>query len=211
MPNWVFNSLSISGEPEKVIKIKEQVSQPFSKQYDEWVFETKSYVRKEVYHSNPVFAFWNIIRPPVDKMDEYNTTFGYNGEDGKTGDTEFNWYIFNNREWGTKWDVSVSDNDKYPETELITDEPDNIQYCFQTAWSPPVRVIETLSKQHPDCIFDLEYEEEQGWGGEIVFKNGVIVTESEYETHCHECDSYDTMDWDEEEEVTKCKKCGYEW
>jgi hypothetical protein len=210
MPNWVFNSLSISGEPEKVIKVKEQLNQPFSREYDEWVFETKSYIKKETNHSNPVFAFWNIVRPPEDKFDEYFARKGYD-KNGSYGDTEFNWYNFNIREWGTKWDVAVLDDEEYPDTEIMIDEPDNVQYRFNTAWSPPVPVIDVLSKQHPDCVFDLEYEEEQGWGGEIVFKNGEIVSQAEYENRCHECDDYDTMEWDEEKEISICKKCGYEW
>lgn len=208
MPNWSFNSLSISGTPEEIQQIKAQVSAPFEKEYDNWKTEDNTYVRQMVSHSNPVFAFWNIVRPPADKMDEYNATHGY-GKEGRTGDTEFNWYNFNIREWGTKWDVSVSDNEEYPETELITDLPDHLAYRFNTAWSPPMPAIAKLSTQYPNAVFDLEYEEETGWGGEIVFKNGEVVSSSEYDNKCRECDEIDCMEWDEETSEEVCTKCQY--
>lgn len=210
MPNWVFNSLCVSGEPESIAKLKEQVNQPFSKEHDEWVFETKSYVRTEISFNNPVFAFWNIVRPPEDKMDEYNGRHGYSQE-GRTGDTEFNWYNFNNREWGTKWDVAIHNNEEYSDTEIMDEGSGFIIYKFNTAWSPPFPVIQELSKQYPDLIVDLEYEEEQGWGGEITFRNGEIIDQKEYDNRCSECDEYDVMEYDEENGIDKCKKCGYEW
>jgi hypothetical protein len=86
-----------------------------------------------------------------------------------TGDTEYNWYNFNNNKWGTKWDVAVSDDEKWAETEITGESSTHISYRFNTAWSPPLPVIEELSVQHPELEITLEYEEEQGWGGEILW------------------------------------------
>ena len=159
MPNWVFNSLHIEGSAEDVQKVKEQLNAPYTRNYSD---------SGEVSFSNPIFSFWNIVRPPADKIEEYEGIHGW--ADGKaTGETEYNWYNFNNREWGTKWDVAISDETKFPETSISEISDTQVSYNFQTAWSPALPAIEALSLQHPNLQITLEYEEEQGWGGEIYW------------------------------------------
>jgi len=82
MPNWCYNTLVIEAEPQVIAKIKAQLSAPYESTYqkfpsDEWITET---VQKDL-------SFWNIIRPPADKLGEYHGTHGYTA-DGKVGDTE---------------------------------------------------------------------------------------------------------------------------
>lgn len=163
MPNWVFNHLTIEGDNEQVQKVKEQLNAPYTRTYED---------EGEVSFTNPVFAFWNIICPPADKLEEYEGVHGY-ADGGKQGDTEYNWYNFNNREWGTKWDVGVSDKVKYSDTSLEDDDEGHLRYRFDTAWSPPTPAIEKLSEQHPEVTITLAYEEEGGWGGEVEFLGGV--------------------------------------
>lgn len=167
MPNWVFNDLHIEGSAENIQKVKAQLNASYTRKNSE----------EEVIYSNPVISFLNIVRPPEDKMDEYEGVHGY--KDGeKQGDSEFNWYNFNNREWGTKWDVAVSDGEKHSDTQLNHEEENKLHYYFQTAWSPPLPVIEALSLQHPELEITLRYEEEQGWGGEIYWdKTGSTIVE----------------------------------
>lgn len=160
MPNWVYNTLTIEGSEEEIAKVKAQLGKPIQKRYAN---------DKEVTsYSNPIISFWNIIAPPDDKLDEYFGTHGYaNGE--KQGETEYNWYNFNNSKWGTKWDIAVRDEDEYSDTSLEEEHPTTLRYRFNTAWSPPLPVIEELSLQYPKLEITLEYEEEQGWGGEILW------------------------------------------
>lgn len=160
MPNWVFNHLSVEGDEVAVKKVKDQLNAPYTRNYSD---------EGEVTFSNPVFAFWNIVRPPADKMEEYEGVHGFSDGESK-GNTPFNWYVFNNREWGTKWDVGVSDKQKYSETEITIDEPNCVSYRFDTAWSPPLPAIAKLAEQNPDVKITIRYEEEQGWGGEIEFQ-----------------------------------------
>jgi hypothetical protein len=199
MPNWVFNDLHIEGSEEAIQKVKAQLNAPYTRTYeDEGV----------VTFSNPVFAFWNIVRPPEDKLDEYEGVHGF--KDGeKQGQGEFNWYNFNNREWGTKWDVGVSDNQKYSETTISEVSPTKISYHFQTAWSPPLSVIEALSLQNPEVEITLDYEEEQGWGGKIYWDSTGSSVLEEYDSpdshadyvkrdnvdSCNCANSEDTDDW----------------
>lgn len=168
MPNWVFNDLHIEGSADAIQKVKAKLNAPYTRNNSDG--EIVSY-------SNPVISFLNIVRPPEDKMDEYEGVHGY--KDGeKQGESKYNWYNFNNREWGTKWDVAVYDSEKHSDTHLIHEEETKLHYYFQTAWSPPLPVIEALSLQHPELEITLRYEEEQGWGGEIYWdKTGSTVVE----------------------------------
>jgi hypothetical protein len=210
MPNWVFNSLAVSGYAPYVGSVKFQVGQPFTKMIDEYNLDTKEYDRKEVSFTNPLFAFWNITAPT--DLEAYNKQPDYKLPIDEQLKFQGNdWYSWNFRNWGTKWDVAVLDNDEYPDTEILIDESGLVIYKFNTAWSPPFPVIQELSRQYPELVVDLEYEEETGWGGEITFKNGEVIDQKEYENKCNECDSFDKMEYDEEKEVSICKECGYEW
>ena len=173
MPNYVYNNLSIEGTEEAIAKVKAQLNKPIVKQYGE--------DKEPTTYSNPIFSFWNILPPPEDRLDEYFGTHGW--ADGKaTGETEYNWYNFNNNKWGTKWDVAKSDSpNDWSATEITSESATHISYRFDTAWSPPLPVIEELSVQHPELEITLEYEEEQGWGGEILWtKEGSSIV-SEYD------------------------------
>ena len=46
-------------------------------------------------------------------------------------------------------------------------------YC-ETAWGQPQEFFEAVVKQFPHLDFTLDYEEEQGWGGEIYASKGVL-------------------------------------
>lgn len=173
MPNWVHNSVAISGNKESLNKLKEQLNQPITKNFPEPVFNKETKVWDKIpatqIYSNPVFSFWNVIAP--------TDLEAYYGEE--SGDSAYWW---NNRNWGTKWDVAVLDGDKYSNTELLdTEEDDLLLYQFETAWSPVPEIFEILSKKYPELEFQYEYEEEQGWGGEYIWKNGLLFAHSEYD------------------------------
>lgn len=208
MPNWSFNSLSISGDKDDIAKVKAQLNQPYERQFQDYSGDFKNPTIKTVKFDNPVFAFWNIVRPtdmetylgqpdhtlPIEEQMKFKTN---------------DWYSWNVRNWGTKWDVGASNDDEYPETDLHIDEPNHLVYSFNTAWSPPVPAVEKISQQYPNLTFDLEYQEETGWGGEIVFKAGEVVTESEYDNKCPDCDEINCLDWDDETSEEFCNKCNY--
>lgn len=63
------------------------------------------------------------------------------------------WYSWSVKNWGTKWGA-------YDFVE-VNNEPDieNYEIVFNTAWSPPVPVIEKLGELFPDLSFTLHYFE----------------------------------------------------
>jgi hypothetical protein len=183
MPNWVFNHLTIDGSKEDIAKVKAQVGATVKTKYKS-ADEVDEVVDRE-----PIFSFMNILPPPEDKLEEYHAVHGYsNGE--KTGDTEYNWYNFNVREWGTKWDAR--------DVELLEDDETYLHYKFDTAWSPPTEVITKLAEQNPNLNITLEYREEQGWGGEIAFNGSSVEVVKEWdvpETHAEEIEVNNDYCW----------------
>jgi hypothetical protein len=207
MPNWVYNGLTIEGNPEQVKSLIVQMNKPFVdsiKPNGDLAFSIQQ--RKYV---NPIFSFRNIVAPT--DMEAYHSvpvfpekfSLAFEGND---------WYNFNNREWGTKWDVAVAEDDKYPTTTIQEAENGEnyvVYYSFETAWSRPLPAIEKLSSQYPTLLFTLSYEEETGWGGEMEFLRGEVISESEYENMCRDCDSTDTMEFCEDCEEQLCSNCNW--
>lgn len=146
MPNWVYNTVFLSGTPDQIEKAKQQFATPHERFQSRWDEETKNFV-SEVVTWEGDFSFWNIVSP----------------EDVEWYNTNSNWYNWNVSNWGTKWDASSIEMET--QDGLLT-------IRFETAWSPPIAVLETLSSQHPELNIELEWEEEQGFGGTIEFSEG---------------------------------------
>jgi len=85
---------------------------------------------------------------------------------------EQDWYNWNISNWGTKWDA----NDV-----TFTLDEDTLHYTFSTAWSPPAQIFTAVSTANPDLHFRFVFEEEQGWGGVVEAKAGVMTTVKEWD------------------------------
>jgi hypothetical protein len=216
MPNWCFNGLTIEGNPEQVNKLVEQMNQPYKQVHDSWNMESGQMEKKLSTYPNPVFAFHNIYNHIQDGVSE-EVYLGQPPSDipieeamqCKTND----WYNWNVRNWGTKWDVAVGDNEAYSDTYIEGPTPNGenlvVYYNFHTAWSPPYPAMEKLSAQYPKLLFTLSYEEETGWGGEAEFLRGKMISESTYENKCRDCDEIDTLDYCDNDCGEICSSCNY--
>jgi hypothetical protein len=205
MPNWCFNYLDISGGD--VSTLKSQLNAPFEVMHDSWNKETGQMEKKLFKYSNPVFAFWNIIKPT--NLEAYN---GPQPETDLSKAIAFDsdhWYDWNVRNWGTKWDVAVHQDEEYPETELTSESETSLGYRFNTAWSPPTEAIVALSKQYPNLEFTLSFEEETGWGGEVVVVNGEPMETESYDNKCRDCDSLNTLQYCDNDCGEICDSCHY--
>ena len=216
MPNWVYNGLTIEGNPDSVNKLIEQMNKPFVspiKPNGDLAFNIKE--RKYV---NPIFAFHNIYS----YKDAGITDEVYHSQPSFDKDASFadflkfpdnDWYNFNNREWGVKWDVAVAEDEKYPETYMegpvVNGENKVVYYNFNTAWGIPQNAIEKLSAQYPNLLFSLSYEEETGWGGEMEFLRGQVISDSSYDNKCRDCDAENTLEWCEDCEEQLCSNCNW--
>jgi len=178
---------------------------------------------EQVTYSNPVFAFFNIHSYKDEGItdEEYACQPDRGNIDMNDPDwfiksvehakTQKDWYSWNNSNWGTKWDVAVRDGEEYSNTELLeykSEGEDNwLVYKYETAWSPAVTILEKLSHLVPNSLITLEYEEEQGWGGEIEIVRGKVTELYDYETKCYACDSLDTLDYCDNDCGQFCSSC----
>ena len=61
------------------------------------------------------------------------------------------WWDWRVQNWGTKWNSY--------DCEVIEMDDDQVEYTFNTAWSPPEGVIEKLREQYPDIQITAFYDE----------------------------------------------------
>lgn len=167
MPNWVYNNLTIApnesegGTVEDVAALIEQVGKPYTVTRQDWKTGEKS---EHTVHEP--FSFWNIDRPEGEDLEKYDESLGASGA------SPF-WYTWNNSRWGVKWDAS--------DVDIQDHAADHKQITFSTPWGPPLEGLTTLSQQHPKLHIELEWEEEQGFGGTFVFTNGEATETDAYD------------------------------
>jgi hypothetical protein len=205
MPNWVYTSVSISGPAEHIARFKDRAS----------ATATITTSDGEEHTVEGAISFWNFKAPPIHKYDEY---YGMNGwKNGQhLGQTEWNWYEWNCKHWGTKWDASSA--------ELTDEDSINLSYRFDTAWAPAEGAFKAMVKPFPELEFEFYCEEEQGWGviytgskGKLKVKEqwDIPSTHAEHEKRDQTCvcdwDSDDPTNWfddcpDKAEEIAKLTK-----
>lgn len=113
-----------------------------------------------------VFSFWNAVAPQ-----DLKAYF--------TGDTWYNWNCAN---WGVKWDAKL-DVASVDDLEVIAfeDKTFGVNYHFETAWGTPSEFFRALARKYPHLTFSIEFEEEQGWGGEFLATDGELSLINEYD------------------------------
>ena len=212
MPNWCYNYLTVEGEPALIADLKKQLNKPFQQRHDSYNHTTGKMELSDTLYPNPIFAFHNIYNHIQDGVSDYEYLSQNDNTLPIAQQLAFqgnNWYDWNVRNWGTKWDVAVSHEEEYPETEIYDEGETTVGYKFNTAWSPPIPAIEKLSSQYPSLTFNLSYEEETGWGGEIDFVAGEGTEVESYDNKCRDCDALNTMEYCENDCGEICSECNY--
>jgi len=167
MPNWVFSKLTVKGTSERLKEFRE-----YSKAKDDgsdFVLSANKYVPVPEQLLNGKcndcgYSGKDIIEchQPCPKCNSKNTVDWFNNGG-------YEWCI---EHWGTKWG--------FVNPQLIDDDCDNecdeIQYEFETAWSPILPVIEMMAIKFPDLIFIYQVEEESSsFAGYYILKDRKIV------------------------------------
>lgn len=164
MPNWVYNTMNVTGSPDDVKTFILEMATPIPT----FVYPEGSYVSKdgEWKTEDTVFSFWNAIAPT--NLEHYFTSD--------------HWYHWNNSNWGTKWDAKVDEKSTDDlDFSVYADGTGAVTYRFDTAWGTPTPVFIALTKKYPHLEFDIEYEEEQGWGGSYSGSGGELIHTGEYD------------------------------
>ena len=192
MPNWVDNTLDVLGTKAEVDEFIKFMNTSYTTKHFDYKRNEDGTMTKEIKestHSN-IFNFHAIVPIPSDPKLYDDQVF----EDGSTSQPWYDWNISN---WGTKWNAIDAHLDRRGE--------DTVAYYFNTAWSPPMPVIDKLRKLFPTMTFFYRYTEEQGWGGEVTIRSGEVThteewdipsTHAEYELRQGEC----SCSWETDQE-----------
>jgi hypothetical protein len=177
MPNWVFTTASVHGSAAKIVEFREKARQPYNTYYEDW--QTKE-VKEQQREGD--LLFWNFVQPE-NKQAYFGDAHGtkpegyesWSSEKRLAHDLKFSgqgWYDWNVTNWGTKWEVDAT---------LEQDEPEFLEYRFDTAWSPAEEAFRAMVEQHPDLSFSFYCEEEQGWGVEYDGTDGELTVTKQWD------------------------------
>ena len=133
MPNWCDNRVEIYGDnPDQIKEVK-----------------------KTLASEQTCFDFNNIV--PMPKELEGTTSpnpepDSFEAKRLRKQHGHDNWYDWCCDNWDTKWNSAGAD---------LTSDSNNsiIEYEFQTAWGPPIKVIEALRELYPDLNITAFYDE----------------------------------------------------
>jgi hypothetical protein len=180
MPNHITNRLTIIGTEEQVAQVRAEIKGENEDQFIDFntfvaipkelqgtispmtIISQKEYDIQEEKIATDNFTEnernWRISRGLTRELsNEYKEKFGTD-----------NWYDWQTRNWGTKWNA-------YKQV-----EHDENELEFDTAWSTPLRAMEHLSKKYPQVEFQVRYADEDfGYNvGEYSIINGEIESQN---------------------------------
>jgi hypothetical protein len=102
----------------------------------------------------------------------------------KQVDTQIAW-------WGSKWGDF--------ETVLSQETGKQFMWYFSSAWNPPDRLIQKVSKKYPKLVFGLGfYEPGMGFAGAYLFKDGEQIDDEWISCEPPDGDNEDFDEWYEE-------------
>jgi len=146
MPNWTDNRLEITGNEKHVLEFKNWIKNECNGDFkiNNWL-PTPEELTKYPSPNND-----------EEKVKEFEAKYGH-------GD----WYAWCVANWGTKWDLVLQDDD------FLENFDKHKGFCFDTAWSPPIKAIESLSLKFPNLKFKIHFIDE-AWmfWGEAEIQNG---------------------------------------
>jgi hypothetical protein len=208
MPNWAYSKVTLIGDYDTVTAIKNRLATPYTTPWaGEPNWDNTTIPAEQV---EGVFLLWNIVKPDnldtylerdkrafeqivkaepdlveIDKADKTSTTFDTQEalvqilQERRTSD---DWYNWNCRNWGTKWEITEKASVFY---EMPADTGLEICYRMESAWSPPAEALAKLAEQHPDITIDLSsIDESDCFAYEAQWLDGVLFYENEPEiTH----------------------------
>jgi len=186
MPNHVYNTVTLTGNFRDLTKLKLLLNMPHECQHINGDNSISS------------FNFYSLIAPDKSVWDEYyGVEPKYEDFKDRLLHSTNHWYDWNIRNWGTKWNAyDVEQSDTF-DMDDIDDDLNSITYNFNTAWSPPDKIIEALANKIEELklkvTFDWFYEEEQGWGGELNYDGNTLNVVGEWDIPASHAD-YESRD-----------------
>ena len=166
MPNWVDSVITVHGEPSRIAEAVAvlRAPRPFAVRPEGEPFGTPSGIEMTEI-PNGQFSFWGTSHPDEEQWPMY---FGLI----ETDRLQPFWYQWNNAWWGTKWDAC--------DAELLQDYAGGFMLRFSTAWSFPEPWLNDFAEMFPDLDYEVEWEEEQGYGARLVWVDGDFLVADQW-------------------------------
>lgn len=139
MPNWTYNTINVRAS-------NKQALTKFIKKY---------FVKDE--NNELRFDFNKVIPQPKTKEEcpkEYICDCEEEHIEDTRGGNWFNWYKWNNQNWGTKWNAC--------DTRIDYQNDNELEFSFDTAWCCPHPIFRLLKQQNPSLRLLFDWEDE-GW------------------------------------------------
>jgi len=143
MPNYCSNDLLIQGNKEQIEQLKNQLITLDDMGYEQIKFEN-------VFPTPE--ALVNVTCPPRAEGGETEEEFELRQKTNKELYGATDWYNWRIQNWGTKWDACGTHISNYSDNEL--------SICFDTAWSPPIGVLQKMGELYPELEITCYYIEE---------------------------------------------------
>lgn len=181
MPNWCYNSATISGPKQDLDKFVQAITVSQG-EYDLTLpFPTPNELVETTaghYTAEPnanwakLLANGEITQEWHDELVRKNAE-GYAKDQANLAEYGYkNWYDWNIDNWGTKWSPRVEDFDFHEDT---VDGQWRVEVRYDTAWAPPTKLMMRLSTLFPTLTFHTTFDEEsQAFVGCEIFVNGEI-------------------------------------
>ena len=152
MPNWIFNTVMLTGPTDRIDELVKRLGRPVP-------------VDASGATEERALSFWNLIAP--------TDLAAYFDEDGVGAwSNPLGWYSWNNQHWGCKWDAH--------HVRLEVDDSDGVSvasYSFDTPWGPPEPIFDSLEEicraQGLLLWVRVEDEEDRQWTFSLDGRTGV--------------------------------------
>lgn len=172
MPNWCYNALEIEVSNNKQL---EEVIQAITN-------DSKQPIDFERLLPTPA-ELLAVSAPNEENPQEMKDKYGFP-----------DWYAWRCARWGTKWNASSS--------EINLTSPTSLSLTFNTAWSPPLPIIERIADKFPYAEITHYWSTEEGYWGEDSYSDGYQISQSSGEIDCE----YRWEKWGEC--YDECSECG---
>jgi hypothetical protein len=162
MPNWCSCDLDVTGPQAERDKLVEAARSKEAVDGKVSVLDASNFIPypKKFRDQDEVARAWDKAH-----KDDRPLSWRERPKDGfNSGGYE--WCIEN---WGTKWNFCRA---------TVVSRIEEVVFGFETAWSPPIPVIEKMSAMFPKLGFKLRYfEGGMQFQGKCIFKGGEMVNE----------------------------------
>ncbi len=202
MPNHVMNIVRISGSEESIARCSEQIFKG-----GEFSFQNIKPMPEDLDIPSGSMSYTAMEWMKADERTRrrIEKKYGLDNVEGRARMQRYainvalygfpTWYEWRLENWGTKWDAY--------EISVIHRSDRAIHIAFQTAWSTPQAVIETLAGQYPDLAIDVDFADENmgnNCGSYSIIDGNLWEEVGDYDFAC-ELWGYDPMEEAESEEV----------